>query len=588
MIPLRAYIRLLARYLRPLRARVVQLSVLLFVGIALQLVNPQLVRIFLDRAVGGGDQSELIPLAVWFMIIAIAHQGIAVLSTYIAEDVGWRATNEMRDELAAHVLDLDMGFHKQHTAGELIERIDGDVTALSNFFSAFAIRVIANLVLVIGVLVFIWRENLWVGFGLALFSVIALAGMIAMQTVAVGWWTAVRARRAEFFGFVGEQLDGVEDIRANGGAPFMLYRFTKMIRAWRPAEIRGRYGFSVLWGASITTYVVGTALVFWLGSVFFGRGDLTLGSVYLIFHYTEMTRHPMEQIRTQMEDFQKAGAGISRVEGLFAHESALPRSGTSRLPAGPLSVRFDGVEFSYDDRGERDGGSTGRVLHGVSFEIAAGRIVGVLGRSGSGKTTLARLLTRLYDPGSGEIYVGGMKAHQTDVVNLRQHVGMVSQDVQLFRATIRDNLTFYDDSITDDQLVAVLNALGLEAWLRRLPGGLDTHLEAGGGGLSAGQAQLLAFTRIFLKNPGLVILDEASSRLDPATEALIERAVRRLLENRTGFIIAHRLATVTQADDILILEDGVVVEFGERAALAADPESRFSGLLKTGLDEVLA
>jgi ABC-type multidrug transport system fused ATPase/permease subunit len=174
------------------------------------------------------------------------------------------------------------------------------------------------------------------------------------------------------------------------------------------------------------------------------------------------------------------------------------------------------------------------------------------------------------------------------VRDLRRHVGMVTQDVQLFRAPIRDNLTFFDPTIPDERLQEVLATLGLAEWLASLPNGLDSELEAGGAGLSAGQAQLLAFTRIFLKNPGLVILDEASSRLDPATEALIERAVERLMEDRTGFIIAHRLATVTRADDILILEDGNVVEFGERVALMADPESRFSRLLATGIEEVLA
>ena len=588
MIPVRAYIRLLAQYLRPLRARVLLLTGLLVVGIALQLINPQIVRAFLDGATTEGESSDLIPLAIWFMLIALAHQATAVLATYLAEDVGWTATNDMRRDLAKHVLDLDMGFHKEHTPGELIERIDGDATALSNFFSAFAIKVLANVVLILGVLVLVWRENAWVGFGLTTFTLIAIAGMVAMQGVAVGWWKAVRARRAQFFGFLGEQLDGTEDIRANGGAPFMLHRFTKMLRGWRPAEVKGRLGFAALWGTSIASYVLGTALVFWLGSLFFGRGELTIGSVYLIFHYTEMARHPMEQIRTQMEDFQKAGAGVSRVEALLARTSALPRAGTERVPTGPLRVEFEDVEFSYEDGGPNGNGSPDRVLHGVSFDIGAGRIVGVLGRSGSGKTTLARLLTRLYDPTVGEVRIAGIPAHQADVGDLRRHVGMVTQDVQLFRASIRDNLTFYNELISDEHLLSVLEALGLDEWLATLPDGLETQLEAGGGGLSAGQAQLLAFTRIFLKNPGLVILDEASSRLDLATEALIERAVERLLEDRTGFIIAHRLATVTRADDILILEDGEVIEFGERAALVADPSPRFSQLLATGMEEVLA
>jgi ATP-binding cassette subfamily B protein len=356
-------------------------------------------------------------------------------------------------------------------------------------------------------------------------------------------------------------------------------------------------GFAILWGTSIGQYIIGTAIVFWLGSVFFGRQELTIGSVYLIFHYTEMMRHPMEQIRAQMEDFQKAGAGIARVEELFGRRSALPVAGSTPLPSGPLSVEFDTVTFAYRDRdpnGNGNGHGNGhgtpgeRVLDGVSFDVEAGRIIGVLGRSGSGKTTLARLLTRLYDPDGGAVRIGGVPAAEADVHDLRRHVGMVTQDVQLFQASIRDNLTFFDDSVGDEHLNRILDQLGLTPWVESLSDGLDTELESGGGGLSAGQAQLLAFTRIFLENPGLVILDEASSRLDPATESLIEHAVGRLLEDRTGFIIAHRLATVTRADDILILENGNVVEFGARTALVADPDSRFARLLTTGMEEVLA
>ncbi len=594
MIPVRAYVRLLVDYLRPQRLRVALLGSLLVVVIALQLVNPQLIRAFIDRATTGSSVDDLVPLALWFMGIAVAHQLLSVFATYLAEDVGWTATNQMRSDLATHVVDLDMGFHKEHTPGELIERIDGDVTSLSNFFSAFVIRVLANSLLVVGILVLLWRENVWVGLGLTGFAVLSLYAMLKTQSIAVPWWKQVRARAAELFGFIGEQVSGTEDVRANGGVPYMLHRFTGILRAWLPEQVRGRFGFAVLWGTSIAQYIAGTALVFWLGSVFFGRGALTIGSVYLVFHYAEMMRHPMEQIRAQMEDFQKAGAGIARVEELFERRSALPTAGRSPLPSGPLSVEFDDVTFAYRDRAPNGNGVNGngkpgeRVLHGISFSVDAGRVVGVLGRSGSGKTTLARLLTRLYDPDEGAVRLGGVAAADAEVHTLRRHVGMVTQDVQLFQASIRDNLTFFDDTIDDARLHQVLDELGLTSWLESLPDGLDTTLEAGGSGLSAGQAQLLAFTRIFLEDAGLVILDEASSRLDPATETLIERTVGRLLERRTGFIIAHRLATVTRADDILILEDGEVVEFGERETLVADPNSRFSRLLATGMEEVLA
>jgi ATP-binding cassette, subfamily B, bacterial len=227
------------------------------------------------------------------------------------------------------------------------------------------------------------------------------------------------------------------------------------------------------------------------------------------------------------------------------------------------------------------------VLCGIDFNLAPGRTLGLLGRTGSGKTTLTRLLFRLYDSTQGDILLGGKVVHQLPVQELRRRVGMVTQNIQLFHATVRENLTFFDPAISDEAVLQALRDLGLWDWYVSLPQGLDTELESGGGGLSAGEAQLLAFTRIFLRDPGLVILDEATSRLDPATEYRIEQAVDKLVQNRTAIIVAHRLGTVQRADDILILEDGQVYEYGERAALAADPASRFSHLLRTGMEEVL-
>jgi ABC-type multidrug transport system fused ATPase/permease subunit len=190
---------------------------------------------------------------------------------------------------------------------------------------------------------------------------------------------------------------------------------------------------------------------------------------------------------------------------------------------------------------------------------------------------------RLFEPDEGEVRLGDVPIG--DVDDLRSHVGMVTQDVQLFRASVRDNLTFFEPDVPDDRLLDVLDELALRPWLDTLPDGLATELT--GDDLSAGQAQLLAFARIFLRDPGLVVLDEASSRLDPVTEALLERAVDRLLADRTGIIIAHRLHTLHRVDDVLVLDGGRVVEHGDRAALAADPDSRFAQLLATGMEEVL-
>jgi ATP-binding cassette subfamily B protein len=253
---------------------------------------------------------------------------------------------------------------------------------------------------------------------------------------------------------------------------------------------------------------------------------------------------------------------------------------TEVLPDGALSVSFDEVAFSYE--GDE------KVLHNVSFQLQSGQVLGLLGRTGSGKTTMTRLLFRLYDPSAGIIRLGKRDTRHVTPETVRNHVGIVTQNVQLFQASVRDNLTFFNPAISDSRVLDTLQNLGLDAWFNELPSGLDTRLLTGGQSLSAGEAQLLAFARIFLEDPGLVILDEASSRLDPATEQLIEHAIGRLLEGRTAIIVAHRLATVQRADRILILENGRIAEEGNRIALAADPNSRFSSLLRTGMEQVLA
>jgi len=352
-------------------------------------------------------------------------------------------------------------------------------------------------------------------------------------------------------------------------------------------------------------YVLGYAAGLAIGVILYVHGEASLGTAYLITYYVGMLSDPLQSIRGQAEDLQQASANIQRINELFHLQpqvgDQLDRGAAGRkaLPNGPLPVSFQDVSFQYDDNqngshgaiadgvSEIYGSVQGKALTRVSFEIQPGRVLGILGRTGSGKSTLTRLLFRLYDPNRGSVRLGGLDLREVRLDDLRQRLAMVTQDVQLFHATVRDNLTFFNRAISDKQLELVLKQLRLWEWAQSLANGLDTPL-AGGQSLSAGEAQLLAFARVFLKDPGLVILDEASSRLDPATETLMERAVDRLFAERTGVVIAHRLKTVQRADDILILENGCVVEYGPRAALASDITSRFYHLLQTGLEEALA
>lgn len=571
--------RLLTAYLLPQWRRVLLLGVFLLGTIAVQLVNPQLLRQFIDRATRGGSLDDLLRVAMAFLAVALTGQVVSTLSTYYSEDVGWTATNWLRGDLALHVLRLDLGFHNSRTPGELIERVDGDVTQLATFFSQFVVRVFGNGLLLAGIVAVLYREDWRAGAAFTAFTAVALVAMRRAFDVAVPHWKESRQAGAALLGFLGERLAGTEDIRASGATGYSMRRLYQAMREQMRKQRRAWLYGQVMWGGTTALFAVGHVMTFALGAYLLQAGALTLGGMFLLFSYMELLRHPLEQITRQMQELQRATASVGRIADFFGLRSRIEEGVGVPIPGGPLAVEFDHVSFAYEDGVP--------VVQDLAFRLEPGTVLGLLGRTGSGKSTIGRLLARLYDPTAGAIRLGDADIRDARVADLRRRVAVVTQEVQLFHASLRDNLTLFDPQISDDRVRAALEDIGLGPWLADLPDGLDTIVASGGQGLSAGEAQVLALGRVLLGDPGLVILDEASSRLDPATERLIERAVQRLLRGRTAIVIAHRLSTVQHVGEIVILDDGRLLEHGPRDALVRDPESRFARLLRTGLEEVL-
>ncbi|MBI5961018.1 MAG: ABC transporter ATP-binding protein [Chloroflexi bacterium] len=578
-IPLRRYWDLLVDHLQSHKPYFVLLTVLLLSSIGLQVANPQLMRYFIDTATSGKESSQLVLVALAFIGVALFQQVLAVSATFVGENLAWIATNSLRAELAAHCLRLDMSFHNEHSPGELIERIDGDIAELSNFFSQLVIRVVGSMLLMAGILVVLFTENWVMGLGFTAFVLSALYSLNRVRSIAVPYDKALRESQADLFAFLEERLSGTEDIRANGAVDYVLHGLYKLhtviLQRWQKAWNR----HVVVHGVAGMTLMAGYAIAFVSGYHLYRSGVFTIGTAYLVVYYTNLMSRPIRDLTQQVESLQNIGAAVERLSDLRAFKPKITDGPGAVIPTGPLTLRFDDVTFAYVD-GEP-------VLENLNFELKPGRVLGLLGRTGSGKTTITRLVFRLYDISSGTVRINGIDVRDPRLYDLRRRVSMVTQDVQLFQASVRDNLTFFNRDIPDDRILAVIDDLELGDWYRALPKGLDTRLETGGRGLSAGQAQLLAFARVFLHDPGLVILDEASSRLDPATEQVIERTIDKLLRNRTAIIVAHRLGTVHRADEIMILDGGRVTEHGDRALLADDPSSRFYSLLQTGLSEVL-
>ncbi|OKH45223.1 helicase [Calothrix sp. HK-06] len=570
------YTNFLSNYLLPQKTRVVWLTVALLLNIALQLINPQIIGYFIDTAVAGVSDQKLYFAALIFIIVAILSQACSITTIYLSENVAWTATNALRCDLVTHCLSLDFAFYKSRTPGELIERVDGDVNALSQFLSQLVINILGNIILLGGILIILFLQDWRIGACLSIFSVVALSILVSLRPLAIIPWTNYRQVSAEFFGFIGEYIIGLEDIRANGAVNYVMHRFYKFLESWLAVYHKARFTDTTLWATSVGLFALGNALTLGISAYLWNQKAISIGTVYVLFHYTNLLQEPIEKIREQLENFQQAEASIYRVRQILEYPVKIDTTNEQVLGVEALSVKFDNVSFSYESDNEY-------ALNNLSFYLPPNQVLAILGRTGSGKTTITRLLLKFYEPQLGCIHLNNIPLKQISSNQLRERIGIVTQDVQLFLTTVRNNLTFFNSSINDTEIIDILTELGLSKWLSSLPNGLDTILTDSA--VSAGQAQLLAFARVFLKNPSLVILDEASSRLDPKTEKNLEAAIDKLLLGRTGIIIAHRLQTIQRANQVLILENGQVIEYGRRQDLVSNYHSHFAQLSRTNLNE---
>lgn len=569
---------LLGGYLRPERRPLAALTAVLVVAMLLPVAGPVLLGQVIDAALAGGALGTLVAGAVGFLAVTLTADAMQLAITFWSVKLAWRIGNRLRLDLARHALGLDLTWHGSHSPGLLIERIDGDVEAIVRFSSTAVLNLFGNAILLAGTLVVAvwieWRAGLLIG----TVAVLAVLLMRRLRKLAVPAYEAEREVTAELYGDLEERLGGLEDLRANGAAAYTVHRLRATSSRWwhraRHASLLGDGAYATAAAAFTLGSVATLALALWLNV----RGQLSLGSVLALFRFSQMVRQPLEAVAEQITEFQRAVAGSRRAARLLSTSPALVDGPGATLPEGPLDITFERVSFAYPDEPDRP------VLDHVDLHVPAGTVVGVVGRTGSGKTSLGRLLLRFWDVTGGSLKLGGVDLRQTTQAHLRTRVGVVTQEVQILRATLRDNLTLLGAVTAEDRaLRAALVEVGLGAWLAGLPAGLDSVLE-GDTELSAGQAQLLAFARILLTDPGLVVLDEATSRLDPVTEALVTAATERVLRGRTVVIIAHRLATLDRADQVMVVEGGRIAEHGRREDLLADPDSRFAMLRRRALD----
>ncbi|MCE9622240.1 MAG: ABC transporter ATP-binding protein/permease [Actinomycetia bacterium] len=577
--------RALAALLRPDATRWGWVGALVAMSSGLALAGPLVVRAIVDQAKAGATTNQLLRLAGLFLAIAVGAQVLTVAFTWFATVTAWHTTNEIRMRLAGHVLGLDHEFHRKHTPGELIQRVDGDVTSVSDFLGQVVPRVVGAAAMVVGMVGVLAVVDWRLAVGAAVYVVLSALLIVKGRHRAVGEASDEMGAYAKLYGGIEERLTAAEDLRANGAGAHAMWRFVGESAGALNSAVRRESAFLRLWWAVQGSVAVGASVSLVSGAVLVNSGAISLGTAFLMFQYVLLLERPLEDVVHQLETVQKANGAMVRVIDLLAIEPAITDHGTVSPVAGPLSVEFRAVSFRYDiqTNGNQENGKADdeQVLRDIKLTIAPGRSVGVVGRTGSGKTTLSRLVLRLIEATDGAVCLGGVPIGDIPVAELRRRVAMIPQEVELFSGSVRDNVTLFDPAPTDEQVATALRLAGLDTLVT---GGIHRDLGAGGTGLSAGEAQLLALARVWVRNPDLVVLDEATSRTDPETEARLEAAVAELIQGRTTLIIAHRLSTLRHVDEIVVLDHGRVVEHGNRDDLVADHTSRFHHLLDLALE----
>ena len=519
---------------------------------------------------GKAVSDQLRTLVLLLLAAVLVRLGLQGFQTFNVQAVGQRLTARIRDDLFSHAMALSLRFHDRTPVGKLLTRLTSDVDALAEVFGSGAVGVLADLVTLIVIAVTMISIEWRLGLLLMLSQIPVVFGILWLQSRYRKANYRVREELGQLNADLQENLQGLDVVQMFRRESVNSARFSRTTDSYRQA-ITG----TILYDSSISAFIewvalTAVAVVLGLGGSMVTGGLMGLGTLTTFILYSQRLFDPLRQLAERFTQIQGGLTAVERIGELLEQPieiaelpdnqktAAAVRSGIERSSAG--EVIFENVYFAYraDDP----------ILQDLTFRISPGEHVALVGPTGSGKTTIIRLLCRLYEPQQGRILLDGIDIRQLPIPTLRQRLGVVLQDTFLFSGNVADNLRL-DAPISTDELRKTCRDLGLEPLLRRLPDGLATELRERGGNLSSGERQLLSVARVAIRDPSVLVMDEATAFMDPSTEATLQRDLDRLLKQRTAIVIAHRLATVEAADRILVLKKGRVVEEGNHLELRA-------------------
>ena len=540
--------------------RLVVASLALFPLIAaLELAQPYLLKVAIDDHILHGDWAGLATVAALYAATLVVLYGLRMLEAYLMALTGQRVIHDIRSALFDHVLRLEAAYFDRTPVGRLMTRVLNDAEAVSEAFTSGLFAIVADVVTVAGVVVMM----LWLDWRLALVTYAIVPVLFAVAAYfrlrARDAYREVRRRLARLNAFLQESLQGMAVIQLFAREAHERQRFDRLNQEYRRSLFRSTVFEASLYATVEALGSVALALLVWYGGGRILAGALTFGVLVAFIQYTNRFFLPIRDLGAKYTVMQAAMASAERIFGLLDRPAAIVTPAAPRAPgAREGRASFEGVWFAYE--GER------WVLADCAFAVAPGEHVALVGTTGEGKSTCVRLLNRTWDVGRGRVRVDGLDVREWDLVRLRRHVGVIFQDPVLFTGTVEANLML-DGAVARDALERALQTANAASLLARLPRGLVTPLVERAANLSHGERQLLAIARALVYNPAILVLDEATSSVDPESERLIREAMARLMAGRTTITIAHRLSTIQTADRILVLHRGRIHEEGTHAAL---------------------
>lgn len=527
---------------------------------AVSTYRPYLMKGAIDDYILTKDISGLLWFIVIIGIVLLVEVFLSFFLIFLANKIAQKVIRFLRVKLFDHIIKFKLSYFDRTPNGILVTRSVSDIETIAEIFNNGILTLMVDTLRIIFIISVMYYLN-WM---VASIVIIILPLMIIVtnqfQKVLKKVYQAERNITARLNTFVQERLTGMTIVQLFNRQEKEYQGFKSINKELRNAFLKTNVYFALLFPVVDIVSALAIGLLLWFGGLRTAvHGDLSVGDVIAFISYITMLTQPMRQIADRFNSIQRGLIGADRVFKILDEDQTLPNTGKELLTTVKGEIEFDNVHFSYV--------KDSPVLKGISFHTQPGKTIAIVGATGAGKSTIINLLSRFYDIDSGDIKVDGKSIYDIEMTNLRKNIAVVLQDVFLFNTTIFENIILGDDSITLEQVEKAAKEIGIHDFIMSLPNGFYSEVSERGATLSVGQRQLISFLRAYVYNPQILVLDEATSSIDTESETLIQNATMKLTEGRTSIVIAHRLATIQQADQILVMDDGKIVERGSHQEL---------------------